>query len=190
MRSDTGEVIKSVLSPASVFGEGLALVGDTLYQITWREEKSYTYDRNTLQIKTFAAYDGEGWGLTVWKGMFVMTDGTSFLTFRRISDFKTISRKKVTLEGEPLRQLNELESSPEGLLANVWHETFIAVIDPDNGVVRAVIDAGALVRLASPPHSEAVLNGIAWAPEKENYFVTGKDWSVMFEVRLLKQPRR
>ncbi|MBL8995065.1 MAG: glutaminyl-peptide cyclotransferase [Spirochaetia bacterium] len=190
LRAESGDLVKSVPSPTTVFGEGLALVGDALYQLTWREEKSYTYDRSTLQIKYFASYDGEGWGLAVWKGMFVMTDGSSLLTFRQIQDFKVVSKKKVTLEGEPLRRLNELEVSPEGLLANVWHENFIAVIDPSSGAVQAVIDAENLVRLAKPPHNEAVLNGIAWAPEKESYFVTGKDWNLMFEVRLLKQPRR
>lgn len=190
LNADSGKVIKMVRSPDEVFAEGLALSGNVLFQITWREGRVLTYSKESLQPKEGFRYEGEGWGLTVWDGQFVMSDGSSSFIFRNLKDFNVHSKKKVILEGEPLRFLNELEASPVGILANVWHESFIVVVDPTTGVVKSVIDAKNLVGRIKAPHGEAVLNGIAYAPERDTYFVTGKDWELMFEVRLSKPIHR
>jgi glutamine cyclotransferase len=187
--AETGAVIRSAYPPRSeVFAEGLALRGGVLIQLTWKDGKVFRYDAETLAPKGSWMLEGEGWGLAPYQDGFVMSDGSAWLSFRDGRTFSELRRRKVTLEGEPLRNLNELEAGPGGIWANVWHENFVVRIDPASGEVTAVVDASPLVRAVSRPHGEAVLNGLAWNAEKNVWFVTGKDWPVIFEARVVPRP--
>lgn len=182
---ETGEVLAERSLPAHLFGEGLALAGDRLVQLTWQEGVALAWDPATLERVGETSYRGEGWGLTFDGERLVMSDGTSWLVFRDPGSFAEIGRVQVTLEGRPLPNLNELEWVDGSVWANVWGSQSVVRIDPASGVVTAVADLSELA--ARLPSEEArgigVLNGIAWWPEREAFLVTGKLWPRTFLVR-------
>jgi glutaminyl-peptide cyclotransferase len=177
----TGEVKRSRAVPREYFAEGLALVDDRLIQLTWQEQKAFVYKASDFQPVTELRYDGEGWGLC-WDGKrLVMSDGSNRLTFRDPKTFAVLGSVGVTLAGQPVDRVNELECVDGVVYANVWQTSDILRIDPKDGRVTAVIDASGL--LSPDEQREAdVLNGIAWDPAKKNFLITGKLWPKMFEV--------
>jgi glutamine cyclotransferase len=181
---ESGKVLKLARLDAKVFAEGLAVLNGQLFQLSWQEEKVFVYETKELRLVKTLTYDGEGWGLAEHGGQLLLSDGTSILKCLNPESFAVVSKLRVTLEGEPLRQLNELEDTPMGLLANVWHESFVALIDLSSGRVKAIVDFADLVRQSKAPHSEAVLNGLAYRVKSDTYFVTGKDWPTLYEVKL------
>jgi len=180
----SGRVEQRFELPRRFFGEGLALQGGRLVQLTWHEGTAIGYDLDTLQPSQRMSYSGEGWGLC-WDGSrFIMSDGSSLLTFRDADQFKPLGRLQVSFRGRPLEQLNELEFAQGWVYANVWQEDFIVRIDPESGRVTGHIDAAGLL-----PPSQAqgvdVLNGIAYNPHSDTFYLTGKYWPQMFEVRFV-----
>ncbi|WP_353247889.1 glutaminyl-peptide cyclotransferase [Salinisphaera sp. T31B1] len=179
---DSGRVERSVALPETFFGEGLALVGDRLYQLTWKQGVVLVYDRASLREVQRMHYEGQGWGLT-WDGQdLIMSDGTA--TLRRIdpNGFRVIGRLTVRDNGTPVERLNELEYIDGEIWANVWYENRILRIDPDTGRVVARLDASPLVSALPPDGRPNVLNGIAWDAEADRLYLTGKYWSRLFEV--------
>jgi glutaminyl-peptide cyclotransferase len=182
VRLDTGDVVRQVNLPARFFAEGLAKVGRRLIQLTWREEVALIYDFKTLRELGRMSYSGEGWGLSYDGKWLVMSDGSEVLTFRDPESMAVWKRLPVTLNGQPVRLLNELECAQGAIFANVWQENRIVKIDARSGRVTAIIDASSLLsRLQVPPGD--VLNGIAYATERNAFFLTGKFWPKLFEVR-------
>jgi glutaminyl-peptide cyclotransferase len=167
------------------WGEGLTLVDDSLVVLTWREHVAHVLDAETLEPRRQFEYPTEGWGVCDDGDRLVMSDGTSTLRFRDRDTFVEIGSVEVTLEGTPLAQLNELECVDGHVYANVWHTDTIVRIDPDNGEVRATIDASGLLTPDERPDPEAVLNGIAHDAKADTFFLTGKWWPAMFEVRFV-----
>lgn len=189
--AQTGAVLaQAPVGRRGVFAEGLARQGGELAQLTWREGLVFFYDATTLAHRRTLQIDGEGWGLAPWGDGFVMSDGTAWLSFRSRQTFAETRRLKVTLEGDSLKQINELEVGPGGLWANVWHESYAVVIDMNSGEVKAVVDARPLMAGLRLPHGEAVLNGLAYRSDRDTWFVTGKDWPVVFEARAVPRPHR
>ena len=181
VNAETGEVKRKVTVPGSYFAEGLALVGERLIQLTWKEQKAFLYKRADFEPGGELRYDGEGWGLC-WDGhRLVMTDGSDRLTFRDPQTFAVLGEVHVAVDGQPVDQLNELECVEETVYANVWQTDDIVRIDPASGRVTAVIDASGLLTPAERQRAE-VLNGIAWDPAKKTFLITGKLWPKMFEV--------
>jgi glutaminyl-peptide cyclotransferase len=180
----TGAVKRKVDVPAQYFGEGLALVDDRLIQITWQEQKALVYQLANFAPAGELRYDGEGWGLC-WDGTrLVMTDGSDHLTFRDPKTFAFLSQVTVTRadrRGEQVAELNELECVDGQVYANVWHSDEILRIDPKDGRVTAVIDAGGLLTPDERQKAD-VLNGIAWDPQRKDFLITGKLWPKLFEV--------
>jgi glutaminyl-peptide cyclotransferase len=177
---ETGEVrLRTDLGP-QYFGEGLAVLGGRLYQLTWREGVAFVWDPATLREAGRVSYTGEAWGLTTEDGALVVSDGSSYLTWVDPVTFEVRDTVRVTDGGRPVAQLNELEWVRDEIWANVWHTDEIVRIDPRTGVVRGRLDLGALV----PPglEAEAVLNGIAYDAEGDRIFVTGKLWPRLFEI--------
>jgi glutaminyl-peptide cyclotransferase len=183
----TGEVKRRVNLASEYFGEGLALVGDRLIQLTWQEQKAFVYGLSDFKPAGEFRYDGEGWGLC-WDGRrLVMTDGSDRLTFRDPGTFAVLGEVHVTLAGQPIDRLNELECVEGSVYANVWQTDDILRIDPTSGKVTAIIDASGL--LAPPERQRAeVLNGIAWDPSRKTFLITGKLWPKMFEVTFTPRP--
>jgi glutaminyl-peptide cyclotransferase len=180
----TGEVLTLVPLPPDHFGEGLTVVDGRLVQLTWREGIAHVADPLTLEATGELRYDGEGWGLCFDGSVLWMSDGSATLTIRDPQTFEARDRVEVRLDGAPVDQLNELECSDGLVWANRWLTTEIVAIAPGTGEVRAVVDASSLVPegLDDP---DAVLNGIAARPDTDTFWLTGKNWPVLYEVRLV-----
>ncbi|MHA6722126.1 glutaminyl-peptide cyclotransferase [Sphingomonas sp. RS2018] len=171
--------------PSAEFGEGLALHGDILTSLTWKDGIAHRWDRTTLKAKGTRRYTGEGWGLTTAGSMLVLSDGTPNLRFLDPETFAERRRIAVSLRGRPIDQLNELEMVDGEVFANVWQTDYIVAIDPADGHVTKIIDASALARQVTVTDPDAVLNGIAWDAAAKKLYLTGKLWPAVFEVRLV-----
>ncbi len=180
----SGRVLRRQDLPEKLFGEGLAEVGDRLFQLTWQSGLALAWERDTFTRRGELSYPGEGWGLTSDGHRLVMSDGSSWLVFRDPETFAELGRVEVTLSGRPLSQLNELEWVDGAVWANVWQSLSIVRIDPETGEVTGVADCSALEARLPPAASGSidVLNGIAWWPSHRSFLVTGKLWPRMFEV--------
>jgi glutaminyl-peptide cyclotransferase len=178
----SGKVLRRAELPAAWFGEGLARVGDELVQLTWHDGVALRWDRARFARIGEWRYLGEGWGLTSDGHELVMSDGSSWLTFRDPATFATRRRVQVVDERGPLGYVNELEWVDGAVWANVWQSDAIVRIDPVSGRVTGRVDASGLL---SPEEREAtdVLNGLAWDPEQRLFYVTGKLWPKLFAVR-------
>jgi glutamine cyclotransferase len=178
---------KRMLAPTQ-FAEGVAGDGRRFVQLTWREGIALVYDHDLRPIARHA-YQGEGWGLA-WDGTrWLMSDGSSRIVARDHHTFAPRGSITVTDRGRPVADLNELEFANGRLYANVWHTDRIAVIDPASGAIEAWLDLSTLRRGFAKPtgwnEAEDVLNGIAFDPRSGHFFVTGKRWPVLFEIRLV-----
>jgi glutaminyl-peptide cyclotransferase len=154
--------------------------------LTWREGIAFVLDARTLAELDRHRYDAEGWGLCDDGARLVMSDGSDRLVFRDRSTFAPVGSVRVTRAGAPLRALNELECVDGSVYANVWRTDTIVRIDPGTGRVVAEIDAAGLLRPDErPADPDAVLNGIAYDATSGTFFLTGKRWPALFEVRFV-----
>ena len=168
-----------------LFAEGLAAVGDELYQLTWRAGIGLIHDAQTLVRSGQFSYTGEGWGLA-WDGTrFIMSDGSAFLRFLDPESLQQTGRIEVRDGGQPLTALNELEFIEGYIFANIWRTSRIAVIDPASGQVRGWLDLADLLPAPFRTASVGVLNGIAYDAGRGRLFVTGKHWPRLFEIELI-----
>ncbi len=186
VKLETGEVVQETALDRRYFGEGIALLNDKIYQITWRERVAFVYDKNTLQPtgETFH-YQGEGWGLTTDGQSLIMSDGTSVLRFLDPKTFEVKRRVTVQDGRRRVAMLNELEYIEGDVYANVWRESYLVRINPRTGAVTGKIDLRGL-RPGVAWTGEEVLNGIAYDPIDKRLFVTGKNWSRLYEIRLVR----
>lgn len=177
----SGMVLEQYNVDPSLFAEGLAFADGRFVQLTWKSGLALVYDPAGLVPIDQMTYSGEGWGLT-WDGRrWLMSNGTSRITFRDPHTFAVLDTLDVTLNGVAVHNLNELEWAEGLIYANVWQNNGIVRIDPETGKVRAVIDAAGLL---SPMDRAGVdvLNGIAYDPESRTFWITGKYWPWMFQV--------
>ena len=178
----TGRIEQQIDLDSRYFAEGLALAGDKLFQLTWQSGTGFVYRLDDFSLIDTFQYDGEGWGLTFDGEQLVMSDGTASLRFIDPENFQVQRTVVVTADGMPLDKLNELEYIDGEVWANIWYDDRVARIDPEDGHVRGWIDLSALFPAAQRPR-EAVVNGIAWDPDSDRIFVTGKLWPAVFEVK-------
>lgn len=180
---DSGRAIKRFPLPDRYFGEGLAVVGDHLVQLTYQEQTGFVYDRNSLRVLREFHYRGEGWGLTYDGQHLIMSDGSAKLYFLEPVTYRKERTLVVTRMGEQVRNLNELEYVEGRIYANVWLRNTIIQIDPVTGHVTGEIDLSELAarHVVSP---DAVLNGIAHNPRNGTLLVTGKFWPALYEIKL------
>ncbi len=179
----TGEVKQRVDLPADFFGEGVTVVGDRVWQLTWRNGVAIQRDKNTLQEVKRATYEGEGWGLCRDGDRLVMSDGTEELRFRDPETFAETGRVTVRRNGIPLVRINELECVGGAVWANLWQLDEVVKIDPKSGDVLATVDLSSL-RPADVPETN-VLNGIAAVPgSTDEFLVTGKNWPTIFRIKI------
>jgi glutaminyl-peptide cyclotransferase len=185
---ETGEVVRTVPLGDSIFGEGLERVGDRLIQLTWKEGVALVYDLSTLeQVATFE-YEGEGWGLCYDGESLFMTTGGSFLHRRDPRTFAVLESLQITDGGSALFQVNELACVGEHVYGNVYLTDRIVRIDKATGQVIGEVDGSSLVPPRGRPRAvDAVLNGIAHDPESGLFYLTGKLWPVVFEVRFVPE---
>lgn len=178
---ESGAVEQSVEMEPTIFAEGLALVGDRLIQLTWREKKALVYDRVSFAQTGEFAYEGEGWGLTFGDGKFFMSDGSHVLYIRDAESFEQIGAFPVTQDGVPVRALNELEWANDCLYANIWQQNRIVRIDPATGRVMASIAVDQLLTAEERKKAD-VLNGIAFDSATGKFYITGKLWPRLYQV--------
>lgn len=186
---ETGAIVQRRDLPAAVFAEGAAAANGRVVVLTWREGRGFVFDRESFEPLGEFAYDGQGWGLAHDGERFVMSDGSPVLRFLDPESFEEIGRLRVTLNGRPLGDLNELEWIEGEIFANVWRADVIARIDPDTGEVVGLVDMRGLrerFSLTEGPRAE-VLNGIAYDARTGRLFVTGKYWPKLFEIRLVER---
>ncbi|GFK96065.1 hypothetical protein NNJEOMEG_03939 [Fundidesulfovibrio magnetotacticus] len=184
----TGKVLARRELDRNHFGEGLALLGGVLYQLTWRQRLVLLYDAATLEPRGSLPLETEGWGIAATPFGLVTSDGTPTLTWRDPLTFKPGRSVAVTDRNRPVERLNELEWAEGWILANVWHDDRIAVVSPATGKVAAWIACAPLrARLPGLPR-ESDLNGVAWDPAAKRLYVTGKNWPAVFQLKLEEWP--
>ncbi|SDN38279.1 glutaminyl-peptide cyclotransferase [Allokutzneria albata] len=179
----TGAVRRQVPLP-ELFGEGVTVTGDRLWQLTWQEGVAIERDRSDLRELRRVRYPGEGWGLCLDGSRLVMSDGSSTLTLRDPATFAELGRVEVSREGVPVREINELECAGGAVWANLWKRDEIVRIDPASGAVTATVDASGLLSPQDRAGSD-VLNGIAAIPGTDEFLITGKLWPKIFRVRFV-----
>lgn len=184
----TGIVKQISMLNRAYFGEGITILDGKLYQLTWQSHVGAVYDPDTFKVLQTFSYEGEGWGLANDGEQLILSDGTATLRFLDPQSFEVLRRVEV-LDGEqPIERLNELEYVRGEIWANIWYEDRIARISPETGHVLGWIDVSGLY----PPSrrgKEEVANGIAYDPESQKLFLTGKDWPQLFQVEIVDAPR-
>jgi glutamine cyclotransferase len=182
---ETGQVLQQHDLPADVFGEGATIFGDRIIQLTWKSQLGYVYDKLTFRLLREFTYPTEGWGITHDGKNLIMSDGTANLYFLNPDTFERVGQIEVHGDNGPVTQLNELEYVQGEIYANVWQTYRIARIAPDTGQVLEWIDLSGLLSAEDRRVPVDVLNGIAYDPEHDRLFVTGKLWPKLFEIKLI-----
>ena len=184
----TGQVRQRVKLPPQYFGEGSVVIGSKVYQVTWKTQKGFVYDLGTMEEEKEFSYAGEGWGLTTDGQSIIMSNGSNQVQFIDPATFQVTRTISVFANGQPLRNLNELEYVKGELYANIWQFPTVARIDPATGRLLGLIDfSGLLERETGGDQAPDVLNGIAYDATDDRLFVTGKFWPNLFEVRLKRK---
>ena len=187
VRLDTGEVLRKHDIPEAYFGEGIVNWNDRLIELTWTTQVGFVYGLAGFDLRREFHYPGEGWGLTQDGKRIIMSDGSAQLRFWDPETLRETGRITVTADGEPVKDLNELEWVEGEVYANVWQTNRIARIDPASGKVAGWIDCTGLLGAADRTGREDVFNGIAYDAKGGRLFVTGKKWPKLFEIRLVKR---
>jgi glutamine cyclotransferase len=170
---ETGDVQDKILLSDRYFGEGLAVVDNSLVQLTWREKIGFIYNKESLDLIGNFSYSSEGWGLTYDGSNLIMSDGTSKLTFLDPNTFQITRQVSVQDRNSPIKNINELEYINGDIYANIWMQQKIAIINPQTGIVKGWID---LTGIYQSSNIDDVLNGIAYDSQTNRLLITGKDW--------------
>lgn len=184
LKTGAPRVVKRL--PADEFGEGLALLNQQFFWLTWQNQRCHRYRWPSLEAADDLRYEGEGWGLcSDPEGWLWMSNGTSRLSKRSPRDFRVEKELLVQRQGQETSFLNELEWVEGRIFANVYTTSLVAVIDPASGQIESYIDFSGL--LSEQQASQAdVLNGIAYQAGQKRLFITGKLWPTLFEVKVLR----
>ncbi|MEX0964937.1 MAG: glutaminyl-peptide cyclotransferase [Pseudohongiellaceae bacterium] len=182
---EDAEVLMSKSLSQRYFGEGIEIVDDKIYQLTWQSHLVFVYDKETFESIESHYNATQGWGLAYDGEHLILSDGTATLQFMDPDTFAPRRKVEVKLNGNAINQLNELEYIDGEVWANVWQTEFILRIDPASGEVNSIVDLSGLSEKTQLGSAEAVLNGIAWDAAGERLFVTGKHWANLFEIELV-----
>jgi glutamine cyclotransferase len=185
---ETGKINRRTGLDNTFFGEGITILGDKIFQITWKNQTCFVYNApDFAKLKTFT-YTGEGWGICNDGKYLIMSDGTDRLSYRDPETFELLKTVDVYTNEGPITKLNELEWINGLIYANIYTTNLVAVIDPAYGKVMAIIDATELVRRGKGTGNGEVLNGIAYNSSNRKIYMTGKFWPKLFEIEVLKTP--
>ena len=182
----SGKVLQRRAIDRRYFGEGVVNWKDRIISLTWRNQRGFVWTLADFKPVSDFRYEGEGWALTQDGRNLIMSDGTAQLRFLNPETLKETRRITVSWNGRPVERLNELEYVRGEVWANIWYDTRIARIDPATGIVKDWIDVAALRREAGVTDSEAVANGVAYDEVRDRVFITGKNWSKLFEIKVAR----
>jgi glutamine cyclotransferase len=185
VRLETGEVVQHADLPSEFFGEGIAIVGNKVIQLTWQSHVGFVYNLADFKLLRQFSYPGEGWGFTSHANDLFMSDGSAEIRVLNAATLREKRRFTVRDGATPIDQLNELEFVDGEIFANVWQTDRIARISPQTGKVLGWIDLTGLLSPVFRRQSDAVLNGIAYDAARNRLFVTGKLWPSIFEIQLV-----
>lgn len=180
----SGKTLRQATVPSGLFGEGIVAWGPELRSVTWHGGRGFRWSRPALKKLGEWKYAGEGWAMTDDGRQIILSDGTPRLRFLNPATMAVARTLDVTVNGRPLKYLNELEYIGGQIWANVWMTPYIVRIDPASGVVKGVVDLSELVARAGVTDRDSVANGIAYDRAKHRIFVTGKNWPELYEIRL------
>ena len=184
----TGKVLQEYTLPSQYFGEGIAIVNNTIIQLTWQSNVGFIYDKTTFTLLDNFTYPTQGWGLTFDGKQLIMSDGTDHLYFLDPTTFQRTREVQVHDGNTSVVDINSLDYINGEVYANIWLTNKIAIINPETGQVKAWIDlTGLPASVASYSNMNAVLNGIAYDQQNNRLFVTGKDWSSLYQIELVPQ---
>lgn len=181
---ETGEIEQIRELDDAYFGEGITILGDRIYQLTWRSRKGFIYDLASFELLGTFSYAGEGWGLTTDGVHLYMSDGTAKLRAIDPETFEVVREIEVREGDRRVQLLNELEWVNGEILANVYQTSYAVRIDPRSGQVTGWVQLADLLAPTERTANTDVLNGIAYDAEGDRLFVTGKNWPKVFEIRL------
>lgn len=180
---ETGQTIKEIRLDSIYFGEGITILNDTIYQLTWQNKKVFVYDMDFKKIKEFNL-PTEGWGLTSDGNYMIVSDGSNNLYYYN-PDFTLVETKAISEAGSPAFNLNELEYINGFIYANQWQYPYILKIDPSQSIVVGKLDLTDISkRVRSQNPGAEFLNGIAYDSTTNKMYVTGKYWPSLFEIQM------
>ncbi|MGH7885183.1 MAG: glutaminyl-peptide cyclotransferase [Thermodesulfobacteriota bacterium] len=182
---DSGRILMKRDLSRQFFGEGITILDDKIYQITWRSKTGFIYDKKNFNYIGSFSYQTEGWGITQDGKHLIISDGSSKLYFMDPSSYKILKILHVkTIDGKPIIYLNELEYIDNKIYSNIWQSDKIVVIDPITGIAENWIDLSPLKDGIASNEKTDVLNGIAYNPDSKTFYITGKLWPKLFEIEL------
>lgn len=184
---ETGDVVKIHHLDNQYFGEGIAIMGDTIVQLTWANNVAFVYERESFAPLDTFGYPTQGWGITYDGEHLIMSDGSAHLSFRDPKTFKEKRRLYVHDDDGPVTKLNELEYINGTIYANKYLTQHIVIIDPDTGEVVGWVDCTGILRPGDITQPVDVMNGIAYDADGDRLYVTGKLWPKLFEIKLVPQ---
>lgn len=181
----TGKVFNQTNLDSKYFGEGITIINNKLYQLTWQEKTGFIYNATTLKLEKTFTYkkDIEGWGMTNDEKFIYQTDGTEKIWKMDPTTLEMIDYINVYSGNAKIKSINELEWINGLIYSNVWQKDAVAVVNPLSGAVEGILDLSGLRKLLKNSTAE-VLNGIAYNPKTKTIFVTGKNWDKMFEIKV------
>ena len=188
----TGKVLQKIDLEDHYFGEGITILNDKIYMLTWKAGKGFVYNLDTFERESEFKYgrSKEGWGFTNNGSELIKSDGSNKIWFLDPTTLKEKRAIQAYTDKRKIPELNELEYIDGKIYANYWQKPLIAIINPDNGIVEGIINLSGLVdemKKTQKLGTDDVLNGIAYDAENNRMYVTGKNWSKLFEIELVKQ---
>jgi len=181
----TGRVLQQIALPANIFGEGVTLFHDKIFQLTWKNKILFVWDSTNLQLLGSYPFPRQGWGLTHDNRYLIASDGSSTLYFLDPETFQETRRITVYSGASKVESLNELEYAKGRIYANIYKSDSIAIINPESGFVEGWVDLSELRKKQGIAHKEAILNGIMYDRINDKLYVTGKFWPKLYEICLL-----
>jgi glutamine cyclotransferase len=186
---ETGEPVRILNLPGEIFGEGITIFNNKIYQLTYKSQVGFVYDKESFERLQKVYYENkEGWGLTKDDSQLIMSDGSNLIYFMDPEYFTEISRLEVYDDKGPVERLNELEYIDGKIYANIYGSDEVVIIDPETGIVTAKINFKDILPEKDKHNRIDVFNGIAFNPDHQSLYVTGKYWPKLFEVKLLEKP--
>lgn len=184
---EEGKTMAVLNIDSKLFGEGITIYEDKIYQLTWTSGQGFVYDLKNFTLESTFTYNTQGWGITTQGNHLIMSDGSHKLYHISPSSFGVIKEVEVYDHNGPVERLNELEYIDGLVWANVWMTDRIVIIDPETGVVKKELDMSRLLsgqERKQLDDSDDVLNGIAWNADKKSVYLTGKRWPKLFEIKI------